>query len=296
MLRRAITRQVTKVQLSFSGNPDAVRCTTKTSVSMRRLATDEYRDVLNGVSTPTVSTHVCLGNVNPTAAGVQAAIERRIILAKVRVDEYSRAHDKLKTIKPSFDQPVASSLELNDDLVPKGTLVFSFANPNCQQGDNLTHGTTPESVADSAGTQLNGRATMIIGDAETASAHARPEILLSANGFEGMWNEIGHFRAFPDVYPFDRGGPKEERPVAMSWQAHASLLIRCWDRTAARNQTWILVVYDTIVKTLATRDCMSAATRAAGDDPGAAVQVTVSREELRAATKHHEAKPTRPPP
>ena len=290
LLRRAITRQVTKVQLSFSGNPDAVRCTTKTSVSMRRLATDEYRDVLNGVSTPTVSTHVCLGNVNPTAAGVQAAIERRIIIAKVRVDEYSRAHDKLKTIKPSFDQPVASSLELNDDLVPKGTLVFSFANPTCQQGDNLTHGTTPESVADSAGTQLNGRATMIIGDAETASAHARPEILLSANGFEGMWNEIGHFRAFPDVYPFDRGGPKEERPVAMSWQAHASLLIRCWDRTAARNQTWILVVYDTIVKTLATRDCMSAATRAAGDDPGAAVQVTVSREELRAATKHHEAK------
>ena len=288
LLRRAITRQVTKVQLSFTGNPDAVRCTAKTSVSMRKLATEEYRDVLNGISTPTVSTHVCLGNVNPTAAGVQAAIDRRIFLAKVRVREYTAAHDKLKTIKPSFDQPVAADLNLTDNLVPKGTLVFSFTNPN-HQPEN-THGTTPETVADSAGIQINGRATMIVGDADTASAHGQAEVLLSANGFESMWNELGHFRAFPDVYPFDRGGPKEERPVAMSWQAHASLLIRCWDRTAARNQTWILVVYDTIVKTSASRDCMSAATRAAGDNPASAVQVTVSREELRAATNHHEAK------
>lgn len=288
LLRRAISRQVTKVQLSFSGSPDAVRCTTKTTISMRKLGTSEYRDVLNDVSTPTVSTHVCLGNVKPTAAGVQAAIERRILHAKVRVREYAAAHDKLESIKPSFDQPIASDLALDSESVPRGTLVFSYGSTT--HGPTTTSGDTPETVADSAGAQLNGRATMIIGDAETVGSHSRPEVLLGADGFETMWHETGHFRAFPDIYPFDRGGPKEDRPVPMSWQAHASLLLRCWDRTAARNQTWILIVYDSVVKMLATRDCMSAATRAAGDNPGDAIQVTVSREELQAATKYHEAK------
>ena len=288
LLRRAVTRQVTKVQLSFSGSPDAVRCTAKTTISMRKLGTAEYRDVLNDVSTPTVSTHVCIGNVKPTAAGVQAAIERRILHAKVRVREYTVAHDKLNSIKPSFDQPSASDLALDDESVPRGTLVFSYGSTT--QEPTSTSGDTPETVADSAGEQLNGRATMIIGDAETADSHSRPEVLLGTDGFESMWHETGHFRAFPDIYPFDRGGPKEERPVPMSWQAHASLLLRCWDRTAARNQTWILIVYDSVVKMLATRDCMSAATRAAGDNPSDAIQVTVSREELQAATKHHEAK------
>ena len=76
----------------------------------------------------------------------------------------------------------------------------------------------------------------------------------------------------------------------MSWQAHASLALRQWDRTAAKNQVWILVFYDAVIRKLATRDSMSAASRAAAGDPTSAVQVTVSRLDLAAAMRHHDAR------
>ena len=326
MLRSALTRKVTKVQLSFSGiagEASAVRLTTKTSVSARKLCPAEYKDCVDNISTPTVATHVVFAAIKADAPAVRTAMQNRRSIAKIRTAQYVAAYSKLEQIKPSFSRPNPHSLALDDHDVPVGALLFSFGDSPTTPPHDSALGETPATVADAHGTQIPGRTTMIIGEDPDGLSDGKPEIIVGATGYENMWSQLGHYKAFPDIYPFDRGGessllwllvrparhpcptthltlhdmfshgrtgPDEERPVKMSWQTHASLALRQWDRTAAKNQVWILVFYDAVIRKLATRDSMSAASRAAAGDPTSAVQVTVSRLDLAAAMRYHDAR------
>ena len=282
MLRHSVCRQLQRVRLSIDdgSTADAVRLKTQSSLCMRKLMRKEYEDVVRQMSQPVAVTHVCLGELGDDADAVASAISRRTMHARVPRVAYLAACDKLKEINPAFTTAGLLRLDLDGDGVQRGTLLFTYDRADAVIPDAAT----PVSVVDAAGTTVNGRATLISGDAPEA------DVLVRADGFESMWSGDGVLRAFPDLFPFGRGGPDEPRPVPMSAQSHASLMLRCHDRTAAQNQPWILLTYDTIVRKTATGAAIRVAHRKAGDDVQNATALTVSRAELASAAKHHDAK------
>ena len=200
--------------------------------------------------------------------------------ARIPVDVYLAACDKLADINPTFDRATIPTLDLDEHGVQRGTLLFTYDRSDVVVPDAAT----PVSVVDAHGTTVNGRATMVSGDATDS------DVLVAASGFMGTWADDGDLLSFPDLYPFGRGGRGEPRPVDMSGQSHASLMLRCWDRRAARNQPWTLLEYDRDVRKKATGKAIGVAHRRAGARPEDATALTVSRVELDSAAKHHDAK------
>ena len=252
----------------------------QSSMCVRKLMRKEYETVVRQLRQPVAVTHVCLGELGDDEAAVATAIAHRIYHARIPVDVYLAACDKLADINPIFDRATIPTLDLDEDGVQRGTLLFTFDRRDVVVPDAAT----PVSVVDAHGTTVNGRATMVSGDATDS------DVLVAASGFMSTWADDGDLLSFPDLFPFGRGGRTEPRPVDMSGQSHASLMLRCWDRRAAKNQPWTLLEYDRDVRKKATGKAIGVAHRRAGDRPQDAAALTVSRVELESAAKHHDAK------
>ena len=282
LLRHSISRQLERVRLSFDegSTPSAFRLKTHSSICMRKLMRKEYETVVRQLKQPVAVTHVCLGELGDDEEAVAAAIAHRIHHARIPVDVYTDACDKLVLINATFDREALPALDLDDDAVQRGTLLFTYDRNDVVVPDAAT----PVSVIDTHGTTVNGRATLLSGDATDS------DVLVAASGFMSTWADDGDLHSFPDLFPFGRGGRNEPRPVNMSSQSHASLMLRCWDRRAAKNQPWILLEYDRDVRKQATGAAIGVAHRRAGDRPENDTALTVSRVELESAAKHHDAK------
>ena len=249
---------------------------------MRKLMRKEYEAVVRQLHQSVAVTHVCLGDLGDDAEAVSHAIANRRLLARVPVAAYLAACDKLADINPTFDRTTLPALDLDEHGVQRGTLLFTYDRADVVVPDAAT----PVSVVDTAGTTVNGRATLISSDTTDADT----DVLVAASGFMSSWADDGDLLSFPDLFPFGRGGRKEPRPVPMSEQSHAALMIKCHNRSAAQNQQWLLLEYDLVVKKTATRKAIGVAHRQAGDTPESATALTVSRAELESAAKHHDAK------
>jgi len=282
LLRHSISRQLQRVRLSFDegSSPTAFRLKMQSSMCMRKLMRQECEAVVRQLRQPVAVTHVCLGELEDNAAAVAEATAHRIFHARIPVDVYLTACDKLGEVNPTFDLETLPPLDLHADGYQNGTLLFTYDRNDVVVPDAAT----PVSVVDATGTTVNGRASLVSGDATDS------DVLVSASGFMSNWAADGDLQSFPDLFPFGRGGRSEQRPVPMSSQSHASLMIRCWDRRAAKNQAWNLLEYDMIVRKEATGKAIGVAHRTAGDRPEDATVLTVSRPELESAAKYHDAK------
>lgn len=300
LLRHSICRQLQRVRLTIDADGAAAtpRLKLQSSICMRKLMRKEHEDVVRTLRQPVAVTHVCLGEIGHDAAAVATAMANRILHARIPVDVYTAASDKLTAINPKFDRDVRPALDLDEDGVQRGTLLFTYDKADAVIPDAAT----PVSVVDPTGTTVNGRAVLLSGD---EGDDTDSDVLVGASGFLSSWAVDGDVDAFPDLFPFGRGGRNEARAVHMSPRRVASLMLRCWDRRAAQNQVWILMEYDADVRREATGTAIGVAKRKAGDRPENATALTVSRAELHSAAKHHDAKlaavkrgdrvPARPP-
>ena len=300
LLRHSICRQLQRIRLTLDADSTtaAPRLKLQSSICMRKLMRKEYEDVVRTLRQPVAVTHVCLGEIGDDAAAVATAMENRIFHARIHVDTYLAACDKLAAINPRFNRDVLPVLNLDGHGVQRGTLLFTYDRADAVVPDAAT----PVSVVDSSGTTVNGRAVLLSGD---EGEDTDSDVLVGVSDFLSSWAVDGDVESFPDLFPFGRGGRNEERPVHMSPRRVASLMLRCWDRRAAQNQVWILMEYDADVRRGATGTAIGVAKRKAGDRPENATALTVSRAELNSAAKHHDAKlaavkrgdsmPARPP-
>jgi hypothetical protein len=248
---------------------------------MRKLMRAEYEDVVRGLSQPVVVTHVCLGEIADDEDAVKLAMDTRIAKARVPRAVYLAAAAKLAEINPAFDQAALPQPNLDQHGVPRGALVFTrdaaVVAPNAA---------SPVSVVDQNGTTVPGRASVVIGDDDAAD----PEVLVRAQGFESFFSGAGWLRAFPDVFPFGVAGLDADRPVPMSWQSQASLMIRQHDRSVAKNQLFLLMLYSAIVRKEATGTAIGTVLQQAGADLATSPPLAVSRPELESAAAYHDAR------
>lgn len=300
LLRHGICKQLQRFRPTFDADGAAAtpRLKMQSSLCMRKLMRKECEDVVRTLRQPVAVTHVCMGEIGDDAAAVATAIANRILHARVPVDACLAACDKLAAINPSFNREVLPLLDHDENGVQRGTLLFT-----CDRADAVVpDAATPVSVVDTTGTTVNGRAVLLSGD---EGEDTDSDVLVGVPSFLNTWADEGDVDAFPDLFPFGRGGRNETRSVHTSPRAVASLMLRCWDRRAAKNQVWILIEHDADVRRAATGTATGVAKRKAGDRPENATALTVSRVELQSAAKHHDAKlaavkrgdqlPARPP-
>ena len=115
LLRHSICKQLQRVRLTIDADGAAAtpRLKLQSSICMRKLMRKEYEGVVRTLRQPVAVTHVCLGEIGHDEAAVAAAIANRILHARVPVDVYTAACDKLTAINPRFNRDALPELDLS---------------------------------------------------------------------------------------------------------------------------------------------------------------------------------------